>query len=70
MNYEQAYQWLHGDRAEYSGCRAAAEAMEAEVKRLRDALTTIYHQAHGAHPSEWGLCVAAVEARAKAAIGA
>jgi hypothetical protein len=38
MNNEQAYQWLHGDRTEYSGCRAAAEAMEAEIKRLRDAL--------------------------------
>lgn len=35
MNYEQAYQWLHGDRKEYSGCRAAAEAMEAEIKALR-----------------------------------
>lgn len=35
MNYEQAYQWLRGDRKEYSGCRAAAEAMEAEVQALR-----------------------------------
>ncbi len=35
MTYEQAYQWLHGDRIEYSGCRAAAEAMEAEIVRLR-----------------------------------
>lgn len=32
MNYEQAYQWLHGDRTEYSGCRAAAEAMAARIE--------------------------------------
>ena len=35
MNYEQAYQWLHGDRVEYSGCRAAAECFEAEIRELR-----------------------------------
>ena len=38
MNYEQAYQWLHGDRTEYSGCREAAEAMDGEVRRLRQLL--------------------------------
>jgi len=38
MNYEQAYQWLHGDRTEYSGCHAAAEAMDGEVRRLRQLL--------------------------------
>lgn len=35
MDYETAYRWLHGDRVEYSGCRSAAEAMEAEIDRLR-----------------------------------
>lgn len=40
MTYEDAYQWLHGDRIEYSGCRRAAEAMEAEVKRLRALIAT------------------------------
>lgn len=38
MNYEEAYRWLHGDRVEYSGCRAAAEAMEAKANALRGAL--------------------------------
>lgn len=33
MNYEQAYQWLHGDRVEYSGC-PASEA-ERGVNRAR-----------------------------------
>lgn len=35
MNYAQAYEWLHGDRIEYSGCRSAAEAMSAELEALR-----------------------------------
>ncbi len=34
MDCEQAYEWLHKDRLEYSGCRAAAEAMRAEIDRL------------------------------------
>lgn len=33
--HEDAYTWLHADaRIEYSGCRAAAEAMKAEIDRL------------------------------------
>lgn len=35
MNFYEAYQWLHGDRTEYSGCRSAAEAMRREVDILR-----------------------------------
>ena len=35
MNFDEAYQWLHGDRTEYSGCRSAAEAMRREVEILR-----------------------------------
>jgi hypothetical protein len=46
MNYEQAYQWLHGDRIEYSGCRASAEAMDSQVKALLSALEAI-HQSSG-----------------------
>ena len=39
MKYNEAYQWLHSDaRAEYSGCRAAAEAMEAQIVHMRAAL--------------------------------
>ncbi len=44
MDVKSAYQWLHGDRLEYSGCRAAAEAMKAELDRLRaerDALRSL-----------------------------
>ena len=36
MNHEKARDWLHGDRVEYSGCRAAAEAMQYEIDRLSD----------------------------------
>ena len=35
MDYETAYQWLHGDRVEYSGCRSAAEAAETEINVQR-----------------------------------
>lgn len=31
MNIEEAYQWLHGNRTEYSGCRAAAETYNAAL---------------------------------------
>jgi hypothetical protein len=47
MNYEQAYQWLHGDRTEYSGCRAAAEAVEGEVKELRRLLRQLLNTKEG-----------------------
>ena len=47
MNYEQAYQWLHGDRTEYSGCRAAAEAMEGEVRELRRLLRQLLNTKEG-----------------------
>lgn len=43
---------------------------QREIERLRSALTIIYHQANGAHPSEWGLCITAIESRAKATIEA
>ena len=44
MDYETAYRWLHGDRVEYSGCRSAAEAMEAEIDRLRAVLEAIFNK--------------------------
>ena len=47
MDYETAYRWLHGDRVEYSGCRSAAEAMEAEIDRLRAALWQCFTDAGG-----------------------
>ena len=34
MDHMQAYQWLHGDRIEYSGCREAAEALMQRIRLL------------------------------------
>lgn len=34
MNHNEAYQWLHGDRIEYSGCREAAEALMQRIRLL------------------------------------
>ena len=40
--HQDAYTWLHGDsRIEYSGCRAAAEAMKAEIDRLNLLVKTL-----------------------------
>lgn len=59
-------------RMGYLDARHAAAALaleqQAELEALRGALTRIYHTANGAHPTEWGLCVAQVEAISKAAI--
>lgn len=38
MNIEEAYQWLHGDRVEYSGCRTAAETYNAALTAERAVL--------------------------------
>lgn len=75
MTHEQAYQWLHGDRVEYSMCRSAAEAMEAEINRLAAALQAVadLHPAHDSKEgfNEWGEadCFNQAQALARKALG-
>lgn len=51
MNHEKAYEWLHGDHVEYSGCRAAAETMQAEIDRLRARVAEL--EAARGEPGVW-----------------